>query len=311
MWEYLAPTRTEIPPARRPVGDRGQRVGDSDPKPTQGTGRSRRVRIVHRQRHTDPARAPRARSSEDLSPALPTALGPSPTVRDPYLSWVWLGVALAGPAIGILFPQVVAPDIVVRRTFTFRLLCLAAGLAAGAWALAVAWLTLHRANRQLAKLASRDPLTGLANLRRFHAGLTAVLTQARPSSLIIGDLDHFKRVNDQHGHLEGDHVLVAVAAALSRSVRENDLVARIGGEEFAILLPGADLAVATTIAERMRRTVEALPCAVTISLGVALYPDHAVLPTALVKAADDATYRAKLAGRNQVAIWHGYAARGN
>lgn len=213
-------------------------------------------------------------------------------------------MALAGPAIGFFFPQIVAPDIFVRHALMFRLLCVAAGAGAGAWALAVAWLTLHRSNRQLAKLASQDPLTGLANLRRFHAGLTAVLSQAGPSSLIIGDLDHFKRINDQNGHLEGDHVLVAVAAALSQNIRENDLVARIGGEEFAVLLPGADIAVATGIAERMRRTVESLAYGVTISLGIALYPDHAVDPTALVKAADDATYRAKHLGRNQVVVWH-------
>ncbi|MDA8198680.1 MAG: GGDEF domain-containing protein [Thermaerobacter sp.] len=266
--------------------------------------------IVPRQRDADQSPAPDARSTRGMPPALPPALGPSPTVRDPYLSWLWLGVALAGPAIGLIFPQLAAPDIVVRRLFMFRLLCLTAGVVAGAWALAVAWLTLHRANRQLAKLATQDPLTGLANLRRFHGGLTAVLGHEGPSSLIMGDLDNFKRINDQYGHLEGDHVLVGVAAALSRSIREGDLVARIGGEEFAVLLPGADLAVATGIAERMRRTVEALSLGVTISLGVALYPDHAVEPTALVKAADDATYRAKLAGRNQVVVWEEQPASG-
>ena len=263
------------------------------------------MRIVHRQRQTDQDGASRGpRPTQDLLPALPTAFAPSPAIRDPYLSWLWLGVALAGPAIGFVFPQIVAPDIVVHRVFAFRLLSVAAGVVAGAWALAVAWLTLHRANRKLATLALQDPLTGLANLRRFHAGLTAVLNQAAPASLLIGDLDHFKRINDQYGHLEGDHVLVTVAAALSRSIREHDLVARIGGEEFAILLPGADLAVARGIAERMRRAVESLPCGVTISLGIALYPDHAAEPTSLVKAADDATYRAKSLGRNQVVVWH-------
>ncbi len=262
------------------------------------------MRIVHRQRHEDHARLPHdPRSIQDLPRVLPTAFAPSLAVRDPYLSWLWLGVALAGPAIGLVFPQIVAPDIVVHRVFAFRLLSVAAGVVAGGWALAVAWLTLHRANRKLAALALQDPLTGLANLRRFHAGLTAVLNQAAPSSLLIGDLDHFKRINDQYGHLQGDHVLVTVAATLSRSIRENDLVARIGGEEFAVLLPGADLAVATGIAERMRRAVESLACGVTISLGIALYPDHATDPTSLVKAADDATYRAKSLGRNQVAVW--------
>ncbi len=252
------------------------------------------MRIAPRQRqgNQDPA-AGRPRSS---------ANDPSSAARGSYLSWAWVGLALAGPAIGVFFPQIVAADIVVRRASVFRLWCLAAGVAAGAWALGVAWLTLHRTNRRLASLASQDPLTGLANLRRFHAALTAVLAQAGPSSLIIGDLDHFKRINDQYGHLAGDSVLVSVAATLAHSVREHDLVARIGGEEFALLLPGADLVVATAMAERLRRAVESLPCGVTISLGIAMYPDHAVDPTALVKAADDAAYRAKRLGRNQVAV---------
>ena len=251
------------------------------------------MRAVHHQRTPD-ATQPQS--------GLPPSRDVSAAVHDPYLSWLWLGVALAGPAIGLVFPDMAAPLVTVRHATAFRLLCLAAGVGVGLWALAVAWFTLHRANRQLARLAAQDPLTGLANLRRFHAGLTAVLGHAGPSSLIIGDLDHFKRVNDQYGHLEGDHVLVAVAAALSHSIREGDLVARIGGEEFAVLLPGADLAVATGIAERMRRTVEALSCAVTISLGIALCPDHARDPTGLVKAADDATYHAKRLGRNRVVV---------
>ena len=252
------------------------------------------MRAIHHQRDPDPTHP---------------LTGPtrSPAIGDPYPAWLWLGIALAGPAIGLVFPRVVAPYVIVRHAGPFQLWCLAAGFGAGLWALSVAWFTLHRTNRQLARLATQDPLTGLANLRRFHAGLTSVLGRGGQASLIMGDLDHFKRVNDEHGHLEGDRVLVAVASALSRSVRDNDLVARIGGEEFAILLPDADLAVAAAIAERIRRTVEALPWGVTISLGVALYPDHATLPIALVKAADDATYHAKRAGRNQVAVWQDVA----
>jgi diguanylate cyclase (GGDEF)-like protein len=165
---------------------------------------------------------------------------------------------------------------------------------------------LAEANRQLRELSITDPLTGLANRRAFGDRLALEVERARrtgqPLAMVLADLDHFKRLNDTLGHLEGDAALVAAARALAEGRRVGDLVARFGGEEFALLLPGTTHADAVALAERIRRGIElaTLPAGCTASFGVASLPEHAGDARTLIAAADAALYEAKDAGRNCV-----------
>ncbi|AWK88108.1 GGDEF domain-containing protein [Azospirillum thermophilum] len=167
------------------------------------------------------------------------------------------------------------------------------------------------AEAALRTAAMTDPLTGLANRRAFFEAAGRAAAAARrhgtPLSLLLLDVDHFKDINDGHGHGAGDLVLVTLARVLQEGVRQSDLVARFGGEEFTILLPNAPLAGAFQLAERLCDAVRDLRIPyggamirLTVSVGVAtLGPDG---PTAddMVKAADTAMYRAKNGGRDQV-----------
>jgi diguanylate cyclase (GGDEF)-like protein len=173
---------------------------------------------------------------------------------------------------------------------------------------------LEEANRRLELLSTIDPLTGLANRRRFAEVLAAewsrALRSADPLGAVMVDVDRFKLYNDRYGHLAGDACLKRVALALSANVRApSDLVARFGGEEFSIILPGADQAAALLVGERVRRAVAELaephlgmPLGiVTISVGTAStipVPDGNA--DRLLDAADAALYQAKDGGRNQV-----------
>ena len=168
---------------------------------------------------------------------------------------------------------------------------------------------------ELQAAARRDPKTGLANADWWAAQATRELDRARrserPLSVLLGDLDHFKGVNDTWGHLAGDRVLRAVADALSAGVRPYDVVGRYGGEEFVVLLPATSPSDAAVVAERLRARVTATTIpesatsamiGVTISLGVAGFPDHAGDLDGLVRAADTALYAAKHAGRDRVRL---------
>jgi diguanylate cyclase (GGDEF)-like protein len=162
----------------------------------------------------------------------------------------------------------------------------------------------------LALASRRDPLTGLANRRAFDEELAREVARAArtgaPLAVVVLDVDRFKAVNDGHGHPAGDGVLREVATRAGAALRRGDLAARIGGEEFALLLPGADLAGAVELAGRVRAAVAARPIpagaaalAVTVSLGcAALAPGEA--PEALVARADARLYEAKRAGRDRV-----------
>ncbi|MDT4897938.1 MAG: hypothetical protein QOH25_3015 [Acidobacteriota bacterium] len=157
--------------------------------------------------------------------------------------------------------------------------------------------------------ADRDHLTGLANRRRFRTALGQEAERWRrynvPCALVLVDIDHLKKINDQHGHSAGDRVIRHVADALVELSRDNDTAARLGGEEFALLLAGADETKALAAAERLRYVVSAAPVegigTVTISLGVAACPSHAQSERALYSASDAALYRAKREGRNRAA----------
>jgi diguanylate cyclase (GGDEF)-like protein len=170
---------------------------------------------------------------------------------------------------------------------------------------------------ETARLADTDPLTGLANRRRFGEELTQTLRRAERYgerfALVVLDLDRFKSVNDEHGHEAGDRLLVAAAGVLGQGLRDSDVVARLGGEEFGAILVHADAGAAREVTERLRAAVAALrvplPAAAdggelraTISAGVAVYPDHGRDDRDLMRSADRALYSAKNAGRDRVVV---------
>lgn len=167
----------------------------------------------------------------------------------------------------------------------------------------------------LCELSLKDPLTGLANRRNFRGvqerALDVVARSGEPALLLMLDVDHFKKVNDTHGHQAGDRVLQAVAQCLAHCVRPMDTVARYGGEEFAIILPNCQTSFGAAVAERIRQTVEALviqvspgvALQVTISIGGAYAPEWVRSTTALwTERADVQLYRSKTAGRNRVSL---------
>jgi diguanylate cyclase (GGDEF)-like protein len=164
-------------------------------------------------------------------------------------------------------------------------------------------------------IAIFDTLTGLHN-RRFFEERLGVETQksfygSTPLSLVMVDIDHFKKVNDTFGHAGGDQVLCKISSLLKNSVRKKDTVARYGGEEFILILPEASLESSFVIAERIRRMVENTPFEIgraqvniTISMGISNFPNHqAKSKEELVKMADQALYDAKRGGRNKVCIF--------
>ncbi len=169
-------------------------------------------------------------------------------------------------------------------------------------------------NARLYELAITDGLTGLTIRRYFSARLREELDRARryvqPFSLLMIDIDHFKRVNDSHGHPAGDMVLRGLAHRLKEALRSTDLLSRWGGEELTVLLPGQSPEQGRTVAEKLRQEVAARPFSisdgqtiqVTISIGVAAFPDHGPDADELVAAADKTLYAAKQAGRNQVML---------
>lgn len=169
---------------------------------------------------------------------------------------------------------------------------------------------LQQREAEIRRLSLTDSLTGLANRRRLDEALATEIERARRYgsrlAFVLLDIDHFKRVNDEYGHGVGDAVIRAVADTLQSQVRESDVAARWGGEEFAVLLPETGAEAAAACAERIRAALERAqvpPVAWTLSasLGVAeLAPGED--PHSLVKRADDALYRAKDAGRNRVVV---------
>ncbi len=181
---------------------------------------------------------------------------------------------------------------------------------AGYAGVAIENATLYERTRDL---ASTDGLTGLRNHRAFWQDLTAELERAAryslPLALIVVEIDRFKRYNDRYGHLKGDEVLRGVARALVKEHRQQiDTVARYGGDEFTLLLPHTNTAEAVVVAERIRRAIETTPFIVgtevtslSVSLGVAAFPEDAETANALVDVADRRMYVAKRAGGNSVA----------
>ncbi|HEY8581533.1 MAG TPA: diguanylate cyclase [Capillimicrobium sp.] len=236
------------------------------------------------------------------------------------LAWVGLeGALLLGPwaamrltiasAGGYAIALAFLPS-VTALTFGFYVATLGTMLvtAAMAWLLRV---RVDRLVRQLSETARRDALTGLLNRRGYSEAMGVEMARAtrtgQPLSIVLADIDHFKAINDRHGHSEGDEALIAVAVACDRVRRTTDHIARIGGEEFAFILPGTDPAGATVFAERLRREIarelEAIGIPGTASAGVASYPHHAATGDALLDAADRALYLAKDLGRDRCVLY--------
>ncbi|MDH7453931.1 GGDEF domain-containing protein [Luteimonas composti] len=174
----------------------------------------------------------------------------------------------------------------------------------------IVWLVLRRLTDTLRGNAARDPLTRLLNRRGLTEALDAHFRRADACArLLLIDVDHFKRINDRHGHQAGDAVLCAVADVLRGAVRKDDLVCRMGGEEFAAVCPGADDATALQVAERIRHAIasaamlqvaggETVRCTVTVGVSGS-FDDQVTLARAM-QAADAALYRGKRGGRNRV-----------
>tara|TARA_B100001248_G_scaffold240180_1_gene205959 strand:+ start:19251 stop:20774 length:1524 start_codon:yes stop_codon:yes gene_type:complete len=165
------------------------------------------------------------------------------------------------------------------------------------------------------EMAIKDPLTGLYNRRFYNEKLEEEINRSRrtkyPVSLIYLDIDHFKTYNDTNGHQNGDLILKSIAKIMQKTSRANDIVARLGGEEFSIILPHTDLRGAALKAEKLRRVVESTKFPhgekqpmgfVSISLGVSEYPAIAKDAESLVKVADDALYKVKETSRNRVCV---------
>ncbi|GAC1322680.1 MAG: hypothetical protein NVSMB2_20070 [Chloroflexota bacterium] len=183
-------------------------------------------------------------------------------------------------------------------------------------AVAVALQNAHL-YQETQRLATTDALTGLSNYRHFHDLLGLEVQRARrmdyPIGLVIMDLDHFKQVNDRHGHPLGDVALRQVAEQLRKRLRRTDVVGRIGGEEFGAILPGDSLVEVAVVAEKLRRSIEELPplqggmathaTHLTLSIGGTSLSSDVVDVQLLMSCADRALYQAKKNGRNQVRLW--------
>jgi diguanylate cyclase (GGDEF)-like protein len=161
-------------------------------------------------------------------------------------------------------------------------------------------------------LSQTDPLTGLYNRRHMMATLESEFDRSNrissPFSLLMIDLDHFKRVNDTYGHQQGDIVLQSISQEIQAQLRQYDSAARFGGEEFALLLPETNLSEGTMVAERLRQIISKIQFSdsisdlkITASIGIAAIPHKKINTTEdLIRLADDALYAAKSNGRNRV-----------
>ena len=161
------------------------------------------------------------------------------------------------------------------------------------------------------QLAYLDGLTGIFNRRFFELRIMEEIERARRYgnglSVVMADIDQFKRLNDEFGHLLGDEVLRQVSSVFNQQLRKIDVVCRYGGEEFGILLTQTDAEHAAGVTEKLRRMVETwqfpgVPRTVTVSAGVAAFPEHGTTRDELVRAADNGLYAAKQAGRNCVRV---------
>jgi len=200
------------------------------------------------------------------------------------VEWFWKPSAMGPPVEHYIVTTIMATPLVLPALFLIR--------------------HLDRLHREVAKLAATDSLTGLMNRRAF----LAAASQAGGGGLLMMDLDHFKAVNDSHGHAVGDDVLIEMAQVLKRTVRDGDLLGRLGGEEFAVYVQCDRASTAMTIGERLAQGVVysygELQLQVTASVGVVMVPPGTHVHAAL-HLADQALYRAKSAGRARAVMVQG------
>lgn len=225
-------------------------------------------------------------------------------LRAPSRAWVVLGLATGFHLLGAADAGALEPA--TSLVWITQFVLLTVGPARIANLRSAQRRRLREVSRELEELAVRDPLTGVLNRRGFAAALDRLAADPSaglPSALMVADLDHFKRINDAHGHAAGDQVLVSTAAAIGTAIRDADVVARTGGEEFAIVLLDADTAEIGVIAERVRRAIAgcSVDLPVTASVGVAVTGAETDLERLHVLA-DRAMYRAKELGRDRVVI---------
>ncbi|NVB37228.1 GGDEF domain-containing protein [Pseudenhygromyxa sp. WMMC2535] len=227
--------------------------------------------------------------------------------------WAVSGLLLSvGAPTGLwLWMQVFAPDTPPEIT---HIAMAYSGSATAVVFVIFGWFAGRLMDRLRAAVV-RDGLTSLFNRRFLRESLPRMQAEAQrarqPLCALMLDLDHFKRVNDQHGHLVGDQTLRAVAEALQQHSRDADLVSRYGGEEFAVLCPKTDADTGRQVAERLRAAIEALgpealghPGPQTVSVGVAVQsPGNRLAPETLLEHADLALYQSKRTGRNRASVW--------
>lgn len=222
-------------------------------------------------------------------------------------------IAALAAMVGALLTTLSTWGFIPHNSWTFRAVEIGMLLDATLLALALGYqFRVGQEERLRAeRLAQLDPLTGLNNRRAFYDKTSPLWSQAirhgHATSVMLLDIDRFKQINDVHGHAHGDEVLKAVAGILRASIREEDILARWGGEEFIVFLPETDRPEALALAERLRAAIADMRVAgaaaetvVTASFGIALQEGQHVTLDALIAAADECLYQAKLQGRNRV-----------
>lgn len=234
-----------------------------------------------------------------------------PMVATAIMVMIYSGLAMLGIKLGLFgfgFDSGLSGSSIMAIHLGIALIAL------GPVVVASANVERRRQMEQLTRLARYDALTGALTRRAFEedgqALLQAVAAEHATVAVLLVDADHFKQVNDSHGHMAGDRVLIAIAAAIRASIRQGDIFGRIGGEEFALVLPRITRHEAAGVADRMRQAVDNLVIVldsnqiqhVTLSVGVAFAPSGAPEIFEMVSLADRAMYDAKRAGRNRIEI---------
>ena len=272
--------------------------------------------------HTDPRHLGHVLEGQDHLDALAHQAMAGAVVEETVDLSSQVAAPIGGPrSLGVVIANVPMAEVqrqlaLQRRSLVLSMALVSLGTVVGLLA-ALSWIVVEPLEA-LTAAARTDGLTGLLNHRSFQERLRLELRRAAHGhatlALLMLDVDHFKIFNDTYGHPSGDELLRAISGSMRGAVRGSDTVARYGGEEFAVLLPGVSLEQAALVAEKVRAAVgrasavvEGQPRSATVSIGVALWPEHAVTPGDLVERADRALYEAKRAGRDRVAVASGPA----
>ncbi len=220
-----------------------------------------------------------------------------------------LEVALIACCYLLMGYQHYSTDIFAAQTFTF-IMARFSPLLLVAYVTSILASDILNAKKRITELSQTDDLTGISNMRAFNEILEKEIAGAArysyPLSILMIDLDRLKAVNDQFGHTTGSALIRHVAGLMSEGVREADIVARYGGDEFVVLMPHTDAGGSALVAERIRELIETTPLVIdgqefpaSISIGIASYPDNVDRAELLMENADSALYRSKMSGRNR------------